>query len=183
MRAMVVCGLLVFSVPAWSYTILGTPNINVGSEDEYLTGANVNSGDANELAWVKGYLSTQGWTAAELAAMTLIGDKEVFNFVRTIEDPYIIASPLGSAPEYFYLKLGQGNLPPGAFNHILFRNVAELNYAVVDLTDTEYTIVNIGGISHLGRVGSTSIPEPGTMMLLGSGLVGLAWWGQKKFRK
>ncbi|MHB1012202.1 MAG: PEP-CTERM sorting domain-containing protein [Desulfobacteria bacterium] len=29
----------------------------------------------------------------------------------------------------------------------------------------------------------TPVPEPGTMMLLGSGLVGLTGWGRKKFRK
>jgi hypothetical protein len=27
------------------------------------------------------------------------------------------------------------------------------------------------------------VPEPGTMLLLGSGLIGIAGWGRKRFRK
>jgi hypothetical protein len=53
-----------------------------------------------------------------------------------------------------------------------------------------YSLYEIVTITHGSgtRVSSldaslTPVPEPGTMMLLGSGLIGLAGWGRKKFRK
>ena len=39
------------------------------------------------------------------------------------------------------------------------------------------------GLSHVSLFNPAPVPEPGTMLLLGSGLVGLAGWGRKKFRK
>ena len=178
-RALVVCGLLALAVPAWSYTILnptlGGPDINVGGVDTFLDGATLaNSSDATELQWVKDTLVTLGLaTTEQVASLTLSPNKNVFNFVPTIESGFI-ASPLQYAPEYFYLKLGSGNLPAGADDHLLFQNLADLNYAVIDINDPDFTIVNIGGISHVGQVGGgVSVPEAGALLLFGSGLIGL----------
>jgi hypothetical protein len=60
--------------------------------------------------------------------------------------------------------------------------------ALFDTPTISLTFVNTAGQPNkldfqVTSLTQTPIPEPGTMMLLGSGLVGLAGWGRKKFKK
>jgi hypothetical protein len=180
-NAMVLCGILVFAIPASSYTI--NSGTVVGGLDTYLARIDLaNSGDATELNWAQNYLRT--YLSDPTLVLTM--DKNVSSeYTFTIVDGQtsIYAAALADEPEWYFIKVGKGNNDP-PYTHYLFQNNALLSYAVFDIDSSGFDIKNIGKISHIGELGGgVPVPEPGTMMLLGSGLVGLAGWGRKKYRK
>jgi hypothetical protein len=175
LASMVFLGVLAFAGSAWALTISG--GTEVGGLDSLIdTEIIAVPNAANELAWVQGEL---GNVNINITYDVIAGDWEETNEADTF------ALELDGTPEYFFLKLGTGGLNPLQPTHFLYQNLAEFSYAVVALAELNVfgaSNFDIGRVSHIGEIGTAPVPEPGTILLLGGGLLGLALYGRKRMK-
>lgn len=152
---------------AWAVVIVGGAfdGTDVGSIDLYEAETGVLSGEQAELDWVNLQLGT---------SFTSLTKTEDVPWYFTNETD-VIAFALATAPGYYLVKNAQLT--------VLFENLPDLDWGVIDLDDI-FGDLNLGDdfiISHVSEFGgTTTVPEPGTLALLGVGLLGFGLMRRRK---
>jgi hypothetical protein len=180
-KLFLVWAFLMFSGSAMALTI-DSGNIDVGEIDEIEASTYIfEPDDANEQAWIEDVLGS---------GYVISGSSEVIeiNWSKTDQVETAYALELESSPEFYYIWLATNPTNPPQNNAFLYRNIKELAWAVVDITEWEGYVapggeINIGRVSHLRDIASVSVPEPATMLMLGSGMLGLVLISRKRSKR
>ena len=154
----------------------------VGSVDTLLSQTVLeNSGDETVADWINSVLDDgYALTGTDLLSTDVVASEWLS--VTGTGNVSTFAHQLTTDPEFFLIKTGNVTNPDYRF--FLYENIGELDWAVIDLGADGMnflSITNIGGVSHITEV--SPVPEPATMLLFGTGLVGLAGGRLRKKKK
>lgn len=166
--AVLVLGLLAVESPGFSYPLLSDAT-EVGGKDKLLQYAQLGSSGKAESDWIQSFFPC--------ATISLKQEDFQTGDWQKVDYGSLWALYLSTRPDYFVIKTGN----TGTYTHYLFENLDEPSWAVISLSDVDiYGVVGISKISHLDEVSAAPVPEPGTVLLLGGGLLGLAWYGRRR---